>query len=605
MAEAVAPSEEKMRENGGIEELPQEAVLTNEDKKKKRKEEKAREDSFFIKAMAGYMRFLLKIKKKPLSKKIPIRGAGESYSEGGSIYTTIPPLRDKDLEQVGFYAVREPFSFVRVVLNTSNNEYLLETIEPQLSAKEVRLLKTVKSSLDKTLSYEWDKLTAIDKQSYLEKSVESFLRTRGLKLDRITREKIRYYIVRDFVGYGPIDALMNDTHIEDISCDGINVPLFVYHSKFESLKVNTAFEDEESLNSFVVGLSQRCGKQISVSNPILDGTAPEGHRIQATYSKEVTTRGSTFTIRRFKEKPFTPVDLIKNNTANAEMVAYMWLAVEHGESAIIAGGTASGKTATLNATALFIPPTAKIVTMEDTREINLPHENWIPGATRSGVGERGIDGKSAGEIDMYDLVRAALRQRPNYIIVGEVRGKETYTMFQAMATGHTTYSTMHADSVKGMVNRLENPPINCPRILLTALRNVIIQIHARVGMDMVRRIKQLIEIVGFEPETNELITNTVYEWDQGKDKFIFKGHSFLFDKIMEMKNMTHEAMIEEFNRRVDIIKYMVAKDLDDHKEIWKLIRSYYRDPMATTTLARADLQAMGVTISDDNKWQGV
>jgi len=141
---------------------------------------------------------------------------------------------------------------------------------------------------------------------------------------------------------------------------------------------------------------------------------------------------------------------------------------------------------------LFIPPSAKIVSMEDTREINLPHQNWIPGATRSGFGERGVDGKAQGEIDMFDLVRAALRQRPNYILVGEVRGKETYTMFQAMATGHTTYSTMHADSVKSMINRLENPPISCPRILLTALNYVIIQTHARVGMNMARRIKQLV-----------------------------------------------------------------------------------------------------------------
>jgi len=210
------------------------------------------------------------------------------------------------------------------------------------------------------------------------------------------------------------------------------------------------------------------------------------------------------------------------------------------------------------------------------------------------VGERGPDGKAAGEIDMYDLVRAALRQRPNYIIVGEVRGKETYTMFQAMATGHTTFSTMHADSVKGMVNRLENPPINCPRILLTALRNVIIQTHARVGMDMVRRIKQLIEIVGFEPETNELISNTVYEWDQGSDKFIFKGHSFLFDKIMEMKNLTHEELQQEFERRVDIVKYMVVKDIADHREIWGLIREYYKDPKLTAEMVRKELYGANI-----------
>jgi flagellar protein FlaI len=288
------------------------------------------------------------------------------------------------------------------------------------------------------------------------------------------------------------------------------------------------------------------------------------------------------------------VDLIKTKTASPEMVAYFWLGVENGESMIICGGTASGKTSTLNSIALFIPPGAKIVTMEDTREINLPHQNWIPGTTRSGVGEKGSDGKTAGEIDMYDLMRASLRQRPNYIIVGEVRGKETYTMFQAMATGHTTFSTMHADSVQSMVNRLENQPINCPRILLTALRNVVIQSQVRVGTELTRRMKQVIEIVGFEPDTNELISNTVYEWDQVSDKFVFKGHSFLFDKIMEMKNLTHDEMMTEFNNRIDIVKYMVFKDLNDHRKIWDLINQYYKSPEKVVKQVRAELQAGGI-----------
>ena len=210
--------------------------------------------------------------------------------------------------------------------------------------------------------------------------------------------------------------------------------------------------------------------------------------------------------------------------------------------------------------------------------MNLPHENWIPGATRSGSGDRGTDGKAAGEVDMFDLVRAALRQRPNYIIVGEVRGKETYTMFQAMATGHTTYSTMHADSVKSIVNRLENPPINTPRILLSALNNVIIQIQARTEKGNVRRLKQVLEIVGFEPETNELITNTVYEWEPSTDKFVFKGHSFLFDKIMELKNFSHDEMDAEFQRRVAVLHYLVTNKISDYRQLWRLVSGYYKDP---------------------------
>jgi flagellar protein FlaI len=540
----------------------------------------------------GYLHALAKMRSKPVDIKSP-KGADarrRDWSKGrGSVYTEIPKITDSNIQEIGFYGVVQPFSYLRATYDSATSEYVLHVIEPALKEDEEELLELIKDTLERTLDYEWEKLTVMDKKTYLEKSVESYLKSRGMRIEPISKDKITYYIARDFVGYGPIDAFINDEHIEDVSCDGVGIPLFVFHNKFESIKTNIVFKDENDLNSFVINLGQRCGKQLSVSNPILDGTTTEGHRVQATYAREITTRGASFTIRRFKEKPFTPVELIKYGTASPEIVAYLWLSVEHGESAIICGGTASGKTATLNAIALFIPPGAKIVTMEDTREINLPHENWIPGTTRSGVGERGPDGKAAGEIDMYDLVRASLRQRPNYIIVGEVRGKETYTMFQAMATGHTTFSTMHADSVKGMVNRLENPPINCPRILLTALRNVVIQTHARVGMDMVRRIKQLIEIVGFEPETNELISNTVYEWDQASDKFVFKGHSFLFDKIMEMKNLTHEELMQEFERRVDIVKYMVAKDISDHRDIWALIREYYKEPKVTADRVRKEL----------------
>src|SRR5512136_2047283 len=552
----------------------------------------------------GWVGAIGKLKSEPMDVKSP-RGAAarkRDWSQGrGSVYTEIPPITDPAIQEVGFYGVVQPFSYIRATYNSSTSEFLLNVIEPSLTETEQELLTLIKETLEKTLDYDWDKLTVMNKKTYLEKSVDSYIESRGIRIEPISKDKITYFISRDFVGYGPVDTLMDDERIEDVSCDGVGIPLFVFHNKFESIKTNLIFNDENTLNSFVINLGQRCGKQLSVSNPILDGTTPEGHRVQATYAREVTTRGASFTIRRFKEKPFTPVELIKYGTASPEIVAYLWLSVEHGESAIICGGTASGKTATLNAMSLFIPPGAKVVTMEDTREINLPHENWIPGTTRSGVGERGVDGKAAGEIDMYDLVRAALRQRPNYIIVGEVRGKETYTMFQAMATGHTTFSTMHADSVKGMVNRLENPPINCPRILLTALRNVIIQTHARVGMDMVRRIKQLIEIVGFEPETNELISNTVYEWDQASDKFIFKGHSFLFDKIMEMKNLTHEELLQEFERRVDIVRYMVSKDIADHREIWGLIREYYKEPKLTAEMCRNALLAATPAVAQQQK----
>jgi flagellar protein FlaI len=524
--------------------------------------------------------------------KLP-KGALEKgivWSPGrGSQLTPIPPITEENAEEVEIYPVRPPYSYVRIVFYKDDSEYIYETWEPKLNRREKDILELLKDSLVRTLSYSFHAHSIQDKEQYLKEAVNSFISSRDIGLDDHSKEKIIYYIVRDFVGYGPCDILINDPKVEDVSCDGVKVPIFVFHQKYESIKTTVLFEDDDTLNSFVISLGQRCGKQISVSNPILDGTTVEGHRVQATYAREVTTRGSSFTIRRFKEKPFTPVELIKFNTASVEMIAYIWLAVEHGKSMMVCGGTAAGKTATLNSAALFIRPGAKIVSIEDTREINLPHENWIPGATRSGTGERGPDGKAPGEIDMYDLVRAALRQRPNYIIVGEVRGRETYTMFQAMATGHPTMSTMHADSVKSMVNRLENPPINTPRILLTALNFVIIQTQVRVGTTIVRRIKQIVELVGFEPETNELITNTVYEWDQATDTFVFKGHSFLFDEIMEMKNLTHEEMEEEFQRRVDILNYLVEKNILDYLEISRVIVSYYQYPEETVERIRREM----------------
>ena len=541
----------------------------------------------------SYKRFLSKRGNRRIKIMMPKDEVSRKmeWSEGkGSPYTTIPPLRSPTMEVIEIYPVKQMYSFIRVTYDTESSGYLLEAIEPQLTDAETKLLALLKDSLQRTLDYEYKQLSHMDRREYLRRSIESFLSTRGLNNTPITKDKLAYYIIRDFMGYGPVDVFMHDINSEDVSCDGVGVPIFVFHRKYESVKTNIVFNDEEKLNSFVVFLGQKCGKQISVSSPILDGTTPEGHRLQATYAREVTSRGSSFTIRLFKEKPFTPVDMINYGTASPEMMAYFWMSVEAGESGMIVGGTGNGKTSTLNAISLFIPPSAKIVTMEDTREINLPHENWIPGSTRSGVGERNADGKAPGEIDMFDLVRAALRQRPNYIIVGEVRGKEAYTMFQAMATGHTTYSTMHADSVKLMINRLENPPINIPRILLTALRTVVVQQQVRVGKENARRIKTIVELIGFEPGTNEIITNVVFEWDQARDVFIFKGHSALFDKLMELKNWTHEELSDEFNRRIDLIKFLVKRNLNNHMEIWSLINRYYRDQEGTIKEVRSVLE---------------
>ncbi len=513
----------------------------------------------------------------------------ESKVQERSAPTLIPKVRDPNFEEVEISAITKPYSYVRIKYNKVMHEYLYELIEPQLTDEEIKTLKFVKDTLVRTLEYTFDETTHKDKEEYLRKSIDALLTSRGMTLVPVSRDRITYYVIRDFIGFGKLDVLMKDPQIEDISNDGVRIPIYVFHRKYGSIKSTLMFKDDHELDSFVINMAQRSGKHISVAEPLLDATLPDGSRLQATLAREVTTRGSSFTIRRFRDNPFTPPDLLRFRTMETTMLAYLWLAIEHGESMLICGGTACGKTTTLNALLLFIPPQHKIITIEDTREINIPHENWIAGLTRAGFGARGSDGKAAGEIDMFELLRAALRQRPQYLMVGEVRGREAQTLFQAMATGHTVYGTMHADSVKAMVHRLENPPIELPRILLSSLNIVLIQGQVRVGKGMSRRVKGIIEIVGIEPETNELITNTVFRWNQSDDTFVYNGHSFLYEKIQNMQGLVTDQMKEEVKRREEILEWMRKTNVRNYVDVAKIISAYYKNPEETIKNVRKEL----------------
>ncbi|HEC86834.1 MAG TPA: secretion system protein E, partial [Thermoplasmatales archaeon] len=251
--------------------------------------------------------------------------------------------------------------------------------------------------------------------------------------------------------------------------------------------------------------------------------------------------------------------------------------VENGASGIFAGGTASGKTTTLNAISLFIPREAKIVSIEETREINLPHPNWIPGVTRLGFGEVVAD-KVVGEIDMYDLMKAALRQRPEYILVGEIRGREAYVLFQAMATGHTTYSTMHADSPQSLVHRLEGKPINIPRIMLQSLDFICFHTTTRVKDKRERRLVKIVEMIDIDPRTKELITNEVFSWDSINDTFKYSGRSYLLEEIRVETNMSKYEIQQELNNRVKIINWMVKNNLNSIRDVVQILNEYKDNP---------------------------
>jgi len=395
--------------------------------------------------------------------------------------------------------------------------------------------------------------------------------------EKLTKDKIFYHIFREFIGYDKIDILMEDEGIEDISCDGHHVPIFIYHKKYEAIPTNIRFEDEDELDSFVVRLSQICGKQISVYSPIVDGKLPDGSRLQTTLAKTIT-KGSTFTIRRFRENPLTPIDLIDYNSLSVEMAAYFWMAIEKGASILFCGGTASGKTTALNALSLFIPASSKIVSIEDTREVNLPHKNWIAGTTRQGFSSS-EESKTGKDIDMFDLIRAAMRQRPRVIIVGEVRGREAYNLFQAMATGHTSYATVHASTIHTLIQRLENPPISLPRALLTSLDIIVFLNAVDIGGEATRRTTSVTEVIKLDPDTNQLIFMEPFRWiSKTDDRFESSGSSKILNNIRLENDWTEDQLNKELENRMLILEWMKKKNIRSYKEVGRVVSEYNKYP---------------------------
>lgn len=523
---------------------------------------------------------------------------------------------DPDDEEVEIYPIQEPFAYVQIVHNKRTQERVYHVIEPMLDRHEQLLLEFITETLVDVLDLDPEELDETDLVRYVEKKFDQVLYDYALvltpqnaprrgqpgwappsprwqkmdedpntdvswmpssALEEQARARLLYYVVRDFIGEGPIDVFTQDPMIEDISCDGPHVPVYIYHRKYESIPSTVRILPHERLDSFVIRLAQRAGKHVSIAEPILDATMRDGSRLQATLAKEVSSFGSTFTIRKFREVPFTPIDLVRFGTVSPEILAYLWMLIQHGASAMFAGGTASGKTTATNAIMLFIPPQLKVITIEDTREINIPQENWIAGVTRSGFGPHDEHGRQAGEIDMFQLLKNALRQRPEYVIVGEVRGAEAYNLFQAMATGHAAYGTMHADSVDAVIHRLESDPINIPRSLLEALDVVSVQMQTRVAGKRVRRTKQITEIVGLDPNTREILTNEVFTWQPETDTFRYSGISYSMERIAVETGRTIQEVREDMRDRVDIVNWMIEKEILDYDLIGRIIGVFYRD----------------------------
>ena len=477
----------------------------------------------------------------------------------------------------------------KIIFNNDIKEYCYEVIEPKLTPEEEETKNKLIYFFRVRADLDVFKMNEEEKKDNLEKALDKLVIENNLDLKGESRDKIFYYVFQEFMGYGKIDILMHDEGIEDISCDGIEIPIFIFHKDFESIRTNIIFRDLDELDSFVVKLSQMCGKQISVYEPIVDGKLSDGSRLQTTLSRTIT-RYSTFTIRRFKEDPLTPIDLIENNTISLDMAAYFWMAIEKGTSILFCGGTAAGKTTALNALSLFLPSTFKIVSIEDTREINLPHENWIAGTTRTGFTASEIT-KTGKDIDMFDLIKVALRQRPKVIIVGEVRGQEAYTLFQAMTTGHLSYSTIHANDMHTLIQRLENKPIDLPRALLTSLDMIVFLNSVTVDGAPVRRVTNVTEIIKLDPGTNRLVTITPFNWiSEIDDRFENNGGSRILYKIKMQFGWTDARLKQELEYRKNVLLWMMEKNYRSYKDVGRIVADYTKNPQAVLKKVKEDLK---------------
>ncbi|WP_353617764.1 ATPase, T2SS/T4P/T4SS family [Natranaeroarchaeum aerophilus] len=391
-------------------------------------------------------------------------------------------------------------------------------------------------------------------------------------------EKLLYLLKRDFIGYERIDGIKHDINVEDISCDGYNSPVFVYHTDYEQI-ISNVYHEEDELDDFVVKLAQRSGKGISKRRPQVDATLPDGSRSQLTLGREVSDHGTNYTIRQFKDVPFTPIDLINWNTFSLDEMAFLWLCIENHKSLIFAGGTASGKTTSLNAVSLFIPSNTKIVSIEDTREVELPQRNWIASITRPSFSD-----DDEGDVDEFDLLEAALRQRPDYIVMGEIRGEEGRTLFQVMSTGHTTYTTFHADSVGEVLKRFTTEPINVSKTMFTALDLVSIQTQTRVQGHKVRRNKELTEVNHYDAENDEINVQDVYQWQAETDEFLKMGESNTLEEIKFDRGWGQERLERELEERRTILAYLIKNDLSEYSKVAATIQAYINDPDTILTL---------------------
>jgi len=485
------------------------------------------------------------------------------------------PLKPKAGEPV--------FAHARILWDRKLNKYTYRLVEPEISPRLRGVLGRVKTLMEQRLDVDFSKLKKFEAMEYLTKQTNELIEYFDFRVSDSEKRILKYYIERDFMGLGKIEPIMRDPNIEDISCDGLGIPIYIFHRnpKLGSIASNVMYNDPAELDSFITRLSQLCGKSISVAEPLVDGSLPDGSRLQATLATDIARRGSNFTIRKFSKTPLTPIHLLSYNTTDVKTLAYLWFVVENGFSILVCGGTASGKTTLLNVLSLFIRSEKKIVSIEDTAELRLPHPHWVPTVARVPISE---DKGARGEVDLFDLLKESMRQRPDYIIVGEVRGPEAYILFQQMATGHPSLATIHAENMPKLMDRLTTPPISLQPNLIGSLDMAIFLSRMRYKDNFVRRITEVVEVVEYDEEKKVPVVNKAFKWNSHNDKFISKEKSHMLKKISDRTGMKEKEIKEEIERRMLILNWMNENQILDFKDVNKVIDMYYSYPQRTISM---------------------
>ncbi len=533
---------------------------------------------FNIKNKLDLGKLKLKIKSKFINIKskfkFKLNFRSKKQKERQLLLPPSKPLKH-GLKVIEKYPLNEPFAHVIIAQNpkTGENKYVLDELQLDTLEKEIyrRILEILLAEIESPKEEIADPRKFFAEEA--KKIVDKYRISLGWLPD-VSWYKILYHAERDLVGFGKIDPLMHDPNIEDISCDGVKKPVFIWHRKYESIETSLQFESDEDLDNLVVKLVHMAGKHVSSAFPIVDASLPGKHRLAVAYRREITPFGTAFTIRKFRDDPYSIIDLINIGTFTEEMAAYLWICLENRASVMLLGGTAAGKTTALNALGCLIKPGSKIMTIEETAELNLSHENWVSLIARQSYG---LGGSSVGEVALFDLVKTCMRHRPDLMIVGEVRGQEAYVLFQALATGHGGMCTMHAENVQSAVRRLTQKPMDISPAYIP-LMNIVMSVQ-RVHLikngekRAVRRVLSVNEIIDYETFVNP------FKWDPIKDEqTIDLKCSFLFTNFSERLGITRKELVNEMKRRSDVLRWMRKSNIRSYKEVASIIAEYYARP---------------------------